>query len=170
MSPADVGTDGVAAVGDVPAAADVVGVEDVEPQDLAGVGVGGDAGVRLGLEELHGLGHGEGLLLGEGVAFLDDGVPDKGRLLRVGGTEGPYFDGHDVTGRREDGLNVASAGGVFEDLECDGEPAPADALVDLDMRPALVPAGLEVGCVAATAEGTIVLDDDHGRVIGPVGK
>ena len=46
----------------------------------------------------------------------------------------------------------------------------ADALVDLDMRPALVPAGLEVGCVAATAEGTIVLDDDHGRVIGPVGK
>lgn len=155
MSPADVGTDGVAAVGDVPAAADVVGVEDVEPQDLAGVGVGGDAGVRLGLEELHGLGHGEGLLLGEGVAFLDDGVPDKGRLLRVGGTEGPYFDGHDVTGRREDGLNVASAGGVFEDLECDGEPAPADALVDLDMRPVLVPAGLEVGCVAAAAEGTI---------------
>ncbi|AGI86029.1 hypothetical protein MMALV_12990 [Candidatus Methanomethylophilus alvi Mx1201] len=60
-----------------------------------------------------------------------------------------------MTGRREDGLNVASAGGVFEDLEGDGEPAPADALVDLDMRPVLVPAGLEVGCVTAAAEGTI---------------
>ena len=58
---------------------------------------------------------------------------------------------------------------MFEDLECDGEPAPADALVDLDMRPVLVPAGLEVGGVAAAAEGTIVLDDDHGRVIGPHG-
>ena len=78
----DAGFYGIAGVADVSAAADVVGVEDVQPDDFAGSFVFGNAGVRLTFEESNGLVAVDFVGLRKGDAFFDDGVPD---VCRGGG-------------------------------------------------------------------------------------
>ncbi len=74
---------GIAGVADVSAAADVVGVEDVQPDDFAGGFVFGDAGVRLAFEESYGFVAIDFVGLRKGDAFFDDGVPDVRRGIGV---------------------------------------------------------------------------------------
>ena len=53
--PTAVGPDGITGVADVAAAAHVVGMQDVEADDLSGVAVPGDGGIGLAGEEAVGL-------------------------------------------------------------------------------------------------------------------
>ena len=88
----DAGFYGIAGVADVSAAADVVGVEDVQSDDFAGGFVFGDAGVRLAFEESYGFVAVDFVGLRKGDAFFDDGVPDVCRSVGVFSCVGP--DGH----------------------------------------------------------------------------
>ena len=92
---------GIAGVADVSAAADVVGVEDVQPDDFAGSFVFGNAGVRLTFEESNGLVAVDLVGLRKSDAIFDDGVPDV--CCGVGVFSCIGSDGHVLCGLWEQG-------------------------------------------------------------------